>query len=169
MANLSVAVPPARGAGAPLAWDNVLYDSPGLGYVVSTHQQMRLHPQAMVLTYYRALSDLAPAAGREVLLARSREEWAEEVLADIGRAHPEIREITRQLDVVRLGHAMVRPVPGLIWGRARELFAGDAPRLRFAHADISGFSIFEEAQYRGVLAAERTLRRLGVRFTSSLV
>lgn len=169
VANLSVAVPPARGAGAPLAWDNVLYDSPGLGYVVSTHQQMRLHPQAMVLTYYRALSDIAPAAGREVLLARSREEWAEEVLADIGRAHPEIREITRQLDVVRLGHAMVRPVPGLIWGRARELFAGDAPRLRFAHADISGFSIFEEAQYRGVLAAERTLRRLGVRFTSSLV
>jgi len=41
-------------------------------------------------------------------------------------------------------------------------------RLRFAHADVSGFSLFEEAQYRGVLAAERTLRRLGVRFRSSL-
>lgn len=169
VANLSVASPPARGAGAPLAWDNVLYDSPGLGYVVSTHQQMRLHPQETVLTYYRAMSDLAPAAGREVLLARSREEWAEEVLADIGRAHPDIREITRQIDIARLGHAMVRPVPGLIWGGAREAFAVDAPRLRFAHADVSGFSIFEEAQYRGVLAAERTLRRLGVRFTSSLV
>ena len=26
---------------------------------------------------------------------------------------------------------------------------------------ISGFSLFEEAQYRGVIAAERTLRRLG--------
>ena len=33
----------------------------------------------------------------------------------------------------------------------------------------SAVSIFEEAQYRGVLAAERTLRRLGVRFSSSLV
>ena len=36
-------------------------------------------------------------------------------------------------------------------------------------ADVSGFSLFEEAQYRGVLAAERTLRRLGLRFRSSLV
>jgi hypothetical protein len=169
VANLSVSTPPARGAGAPLAWDNVLYDSPGLGYVVSTHQQMRVHPQAMVLTYYRALSNLSPQAGREVLLARSREEWAEEVLADLGRAHADIREIALQLDVVRLGHAMVRPLPGLIWGGAREAFAADAPKLRFAHADVSGFSIFEEAQYRGVLAAERTLRRLGVRFNSSLV
>jgi hypothetical protein len=41
--------------------------------------------------------------------------------------------------------------------------------LRFAHADASGFSLFEEAQYRGVLAAERTLRRLGVKFVSSLI
>ena len=169
VANLAVTAPPVRGAGEPLAWDNVLYDSPGLGYVVSTHQQMRVHPQAMVLTYYRALSDLSPQAGREALLARSREAWAEEVLADIGRAHADIRELVQQIDIVRLGHAMVRPVPGFLHGGAREVFMQDAPRLRFAHADVSGFSIFEEAQYRGVLAAERTLRHLGVRFTSSLV
>jgi len=63
---------------------------------------------------------------------------------------------------------MARPVPGLIWGEARRLFAADGERVRFAHADVSGFSLFEEAQYRGVLAAERTLRRLGKPFTSSL-
>ena len=34
--------------------------------------------------------------------------------------------------------------------------------------DVSGFSLFEEAQYRGVLAAERTLWRLGKQFTTSL-
>jgi hypothetical protein len=122
-----------------------------------------------VLTYYRALSSQAPAAAREVLLQRSREEWAEEVLADLAKAHADIRSLTLQIDIALLGHAMVRPVPGFIWGGAREPFAADSPRLRFAHADISGLSIFEEAQYRGVLAAERTLRRLGVRFTSSLV
>ena len=33
--------------------------------------------------------------------------------------------------------------------------------LTLAHADLSGFSLFEEAQYRGVLAAERTLSLLG--------
>ena len=94
--------------------------------------------------------------------------WAEQIVADLERAHPDIRRVTTQIDIHRNGHAMVRPLPGLIWGRERRRFAADAPRLRFAHADVSGFSIFEEAQYRGVLAAERTLQRLGRPFVSSL-
>ena len=76
--------------------------------------------------------------------------------------------MTTRLDCFRNGHAMVRPLPGLIWGEARRRLAADSERLRFAHADVSGLSLFEEAQYRGVLAAERTLSRLGRRFTSSL-
>ena len=80
-----------------------------------------------------------------------------------------VSQLTTRIDVFRNGHAMARPVPGLIWGEARRHFAVDGERLRFAHADVSGFSLFEEAQYRGVLAAERTLRRLGLRFRSSLV
>ncbi len=169
VANLTLSAPPDPGAGAPLAWDNVLYDSPGLGYVISTHQRMRLAPAPTVLTYYRALSDVAPGTGRELLLGQSREAWLEAVFADLARAHPELRTLTVQADIVRLGHAMVRPTVGFVWGEARAAFAADAPRLRFAHADVSGLSLFEEAHYRGVLAAERTLRRLGVRFTSSLV
>ena len=169
VANLAVSRLPSAGAGASLAWDNVLYGSPGLGYVVSTHQQMRLADAGAVLTYYRALADVPPAVGREALLSRSRESWLDEVFADLGRAHGDLRSLTVAADIVRLGHAMARPTAGFVWGGAREVFAADAPRLRFAHADVSGFSIFEEAQYRGVLAAERTLRRLGVRFNSSLV
>jgi hypothetical protein len=42
-------------------------------------------------------------------------------------------------------------------------------RLQFAHADVSSVSLFEEANHRGVLAAERVLHKLGVRFTTSLV
>ena len=169
VANLAVSRLPSAGAGASLAWDNVLYGSPGLGYVVSTHQQMRLADAGAVLTYYRALADVPPAVGREALLSRSRESWLDEVFADLGRAHGDLRSLTVAADIVRLGHAMARPTVGFVWGSVREVFAADAPRLRFAHADVSGFSIFEEAQYRGVLAAERTLRRLGVRFNSSLV
>ena len=161
VANLSVAHFPMPQAGAEMAWDNVLYDSPGLGYVVSTHQQMRLHPQASVLTYYRVLSQMPPAEGRALLLTNSRAVWAEQVFADLERAHADIRQITTRLDIFRNAHAMIRPLPGLIWGPARRLFAADGNRLRFAHADVSGFSLFEEAQYRGVVAAERTLRRLG--------
>ena len=168
IANLTLSRHPEERAGHSMAWDNVIYDSPGLGYVVATHQQMRLHPGATVLTYYRALSGQTPAQGRGALLGTSREAWAEQILAELEGPHPDIRKIVTRLDVFRNGHAMVRPLPGLIWGSARQVFVADGDKLRFAHADVSGFSLFEEAQYRGVLAAERTLRRLGRPFTTSL-
>ena len=168
VANLTLSRFPENRAGVATAWDNVLYDSPALGYVVATHQQMRLRAGATVLTYYHALSAMTPQQGRAALLATPREVWAEQILADLERPHPDIRQVTTRLDIFRDGHAMVRPLPGMIWSEARRLFAADSPRLRFAHADVSGFSLFEEAQYRGVLAAERTLHRLGKQFTTSL-
>jgi len=168
VANLTLSRFPEDRAGAPPAWDNVLYEGAGLGYVVATHQQMRLHPGATVLTWYRTLDEQSPQCGREALRDTPRELWAEQILAELERPHRYIRQLTPRLDVFRNGHAMARPVPGLIWGEARRHFAVDGERLRFAHADVSGFSLFEEAQYRGVLAAERTLRRLGLRFSSSL-
>ena len=33
---------PEERRGAPLSWDNVVYQEPGLGYVVSTHQDIRV-------------------------------------------------------------------------------------------------------------------------------
>ena len=63
---------------------------------------------------------------------------------------------------------MIRPLPGRLWGGARAVFERGLPGIQFAHADASGLSLFEEANYRGVLAAERTLRRLGVSFATSL-
>lgn len=168
VANLTLSRFPEDRAGTSMSWDNVLYDSPGLGYVVATHQQMRMRPGATVFTYYRALSNMPPQLGRALLLTTSRADWAEQILAELERPHPDIRQVTTRLDIFRNAHAMARPVPGLIWGEARQLFSVDGERLRFAHADVSGFSLFEEAQYRGVLAAERTLRRLGKTFTSSL-
>jgi hypothetical protein len=116
-----------------------------------------------VLTYYRSLDTVNPRQGRQILHDTPREAWAAEILAELERVHPDIRQLTTRLDVFRHAHAMARPLPGLIFGAARQRFAADGPRLRFAHADVSGFSLFEEAQYRGVLAAERTLRHLGMR------
>lgn len=163
VANLTLSGPPTERHGAPPAWDNVLYGAAGLGYVVATHQQMRLRPGATVLTYYRSLDTVSPQQGRQILRDTPRETWAAEILAELERVHPDIRQLTTRLDVFRHAHAMARPLPGLIFGAARALFAADGSRLRFAHADVSGFSLFEEAQYRGVLAAERTLRHLGMR------
>jgi len=55
---------------------------------------------------------------------------------------------------------MARPVPGFLAAGDRVRLAGSSGDLLFANSDLSGFSIFEEAQYRGVKAAERALRRL---------
>lgn len=158
VANLHLNDFPREGHGTQLAWDNVLYDSPGLGYVVATHQLIRRRLPGTVLTYYRALSDQLPVAWRLQLLALSREAWAESILADLSVPHPDIRSLVTRIDVFRSGHAMRRPTPGSLWGQERELLAAfKTPRFTLAHADLSGFSIFEEAQYRGIVAAERML------------
>ncbi|KAB2928770.1 MAG: FAD-dependent oxidoreductase [Dechloromonas sp.] len=158
VANLQLAGLPEERHGAPPAWDNVLYDSPGLGYVTATHQLLRRHLPGTVLTCYRALHDLAPAAGRRLLLETPREAWAEAILSELETVHPDIRRLATRLDIFRNGHAMRRPVPGSLWGGCRERLTDFRhPRIMLAHADLSGFSLFEEAQYRGVLAADRAI------------
>ena len=166
VANLHLAGrPQSRPDDAPLAWDNVLHDSPGLGYVVATHQSGRDHGDT-VLTYYRPLADGEPRQARRQLLAADRDDWAEVVLADLGRAHPELRRRTRRLDVMRWGHGMIRPRPGFIWGAARRAAARPLGRIHFAHSDLSGVALFEEALDQGVRAAEEVLAARGDRVES---
>ena len=166
VANLTLNEAPQTRAGHPLAWDNVLHDSAALGYVVATHQQLRYAPGPTVITWYRALQE--ESASRQRRLSYSHEEWAREILADLARPHPEIRELTTRIDIHRHAHAMIRPLPGRLWGGNRQVFEQGRAGIQFAHADVSGLSLFEEANYRGVLAAERTLARLGVSCASSL-
>jgi hypothetical protein len=158
IANLHLADFPEERHGAPPAWDSVLYDSPGLGYVVATHQLIRRYLSGTVFTFYRALHNVAPAEGRRLLHEMPREAWAEGILAELEEVHPDIRRLTTRLDVFRNGHAMRRPMPGSIWyGQRQKLVDYQHPRIVLAHADLSGFSLFEEAQYRGAVAAERVL------------
>lgn len=140
------------------AWDNVIYNSPSLGYVVATHMSVRTRIDRTVWTYYWALAQGSPAANRQLLLEKDWGYWKERILDDLSRAHPDIRECVSRIDILRLGHAMARPTPGFL---NRVLAPADAGRLLLANSDQSGFSIFEEAQYRGVTAADRALRALG--------
>jgi hypothetical protein len=89
------------------------------------------------------------------LLTRDAAHWAEAILSGLEPAHPEIRQCVSKIEIMRFGHAMARPVPGHLSRRIHDLDG-----FYFAHSDLSGFSIFEEAQYRGVQAAERALQRL---------
>lgn len=160
IANITLDAPPTQGEGAEMAWDNVLYDSPGLGYVVATHQNLSVHQGPTVLTYYRALSDREPIQARAELFAAQYSGLAQQVFDDLHPAHPDLREQARRCDIWRWGHAMVRPTVGFVHGQARQAFASiSAGPILLAHADLSGFSLFEEAQYRGVMAAQAVLKR----------
>ena len=110
-ANLHLADFSEERHGAPPAWDNVLYDSPGLGYVVATHQLIRRHLSGTVFTCYRALHDVAPGEGRCLLRETPRAAWAEAFLGELERVHPDIRRLATRLDVFANGHAMRRPTP----------------------------------------------------------
>lgn len=152
VANLTLDALPT-GKGMEMAWDNVMYDSNSLGYVVATHQNPQRVPLKTVLTYYHPLDADEPAIARQKALTRSYEEWCDLVISNLRMAHPDIAAHITHLDVWVWGHGMVRPVPGFIWGPTRARMKEPLGNIVFVNSDLSGISIFEEAYTRGVRAA----------------
>lgn len=150
-----------REPGIEPAWDNVIYDSPALGYVIATHMTLRSVVDRTVWTFYWSLAEHEPSEGRRLLLDKDWAYWREAILNDLSRAHPDIRQCISRIDVMRIGHAMARPVPGFLNSPERRRWIAEDGNVFFANSDLGGFSIFEEAQYHGVQAAERAMKRLG--------
>ncbi|MCO5109739.1 MAG: FAD-dependent oxidoreductase [Burkholderiaceae bacterium] len=173
VANIHIDAPLLDHPGAAPAWDNVLYQDAnpgGLGYVNAGHQ--RLDPRAAltaptVLSYYQALGDVPQ--GREQLATQPWTHWAQAALATLGGPHPDLARRATRVEVTRYGHAMSIPTPGTLGflskiglqrpsGIRKQLSNGEqtrwlptpaTARLAFAHADWSGYSVFEEAFTRG--------------------
>jgi hypothetical protein len=160
VANLTLDRAPAE-RGFTSCWDNVLYDSASLGYVVATHQQLGDNGPRSVWTWYHAVADRTGVDGRRWLQQTEWPAWRDYILHDLSRAHPDIRDVVSRIDVKRYGHAMARPVPGVLSRRMDLQRWKPAPRMHVAHADMTGFSLFEEAQWHGVRAAEHSVRDLG--------
>jgi glycine/D-amino acid oxidase-like deaminating enzyme len=139
--------------GADPAWDNVIYDSPALGYVNATHMSVATHIERTVWTFYWSLAEYAPAQARQLLLDKDWNYWKEAILNDLAKAHPDIRQCVSHIDIMRIGHAMIRPAVGFVFSPERERWLAPHGNLHFANSDLSALSIFEEAQYRGVKSA----------------
>ena len=105
---------------------------------------------------------------RAGLLRQPWSHWRDAVLAELSLPHPDLREKLTRIDITRYGHAMAIPVPGTLrnghfQGNDRlspasaghkqlqeyEHLTPSEGRLRFAHSDWSGYSVFEEAFTRG--------------------
>ena len=157
-----------EGRGAPLSWDNMIYNSDLLGYVVATHQNLNRIELETVITYDFPLSHLSPKDARKWALQKSYEEWRDIILGELLKIHPELKTHVKQLDICLWGHGMIRPTPNFIWGNERKQALQQTPPIFYAHSDMSGISIFEEANYHGVQAAESLMQHLNHKFTSSL-
>ena len=152
VANLWIDGPLAERVGAPAAWDNVVRDSPTLGYVNAQHQSLDPRPAPQVLSLYWAL----PEAERARLLNDPAEAWTARAIATLTPTHPDLPQRLQAVRLTRWGHAMAVPVPGVRTQVAQGALAalrGARGRVRFAHADLAGYSVFEEAYYAGVAAA----------------
>lgn len=153
--NLHLRQAPLDRGGAAPAWDNVIWGSGSLGYVDASHQQLHPVPTGpKVLTWYRALGTAAPQ--RQALQHHDWRHWAQMAMRELASPHPDLPGLVSQVAVTRYGHAMAVPTPGLqTWLRrhqAPHTAVRQGHRLRFAHSDWSGYSVFEEAFTQGHLA-----------------
>jgi hypothetical protein len=181
VANLHLRSPLTDKHGAPPSWDNVLHTpgplledeteptespaaNPALGYVDAMHQSLRPAPGPTVLTAYWALGDgdrAAVARQRQTLLNDSWRSWSGRVVADLARAHPDLASKTARVDLMRYGHAMSIPMPGVRGSLALQALAQpQAGRLQFAHSDLAGYSVFEEAYTLGITAGRAATGKL---------
>ena len=153
VADLHLDAPLLDRLGAPPSWDNVAYAPAGtttaLGYVDATHQALNPVRGATVLTAYHAL----PESQRASLLNDSAATWSRRVIGDLAATlHPDLPQRVTQVDLMRYGHAMRIPTPGARGDPALAALRSQRGRLAFAHADLSGYSVFEEAFTLGAIA-----------------
>jgi hypothetical protein len=98
--------------------------------------------------------------------------WRDAIMAVLATPHPDLPARATRMEITRYGHAMSIPVPGAqaflsqigiqrLPDKRWQLSNGErialtptpgTQRLLFAHADWSGYSVFEEAFTRGHMA-----------------
>lgn len=150
-ANLLLREPLLQRPGAPPSWDNVRYGSTALGYVDARHQSLDPTPRPPLLTAYFAL----PATQRGELLSRPWQHWAQIVTAELASLHPDLPAKLERIALCRFGHAMSIPTPGIRGSAELAALRERRSRIVFAHSDMAGYSVFEEAYTAGLEAAGR--------------
>jgi hypothetical protein len=160
VANLTVNAALNEKRGEPLAWDNVIYQSDSLGYVNASHQRLQLHSDKKVITYYKPLVGHPYQTTRKQYQHHAWQNWVDEIIADLKKPHRQIETAIEEAMVWRWGHGMISPPAGFMFGKSRRAAQKSfGEKIFFAHSDLSGISIFEEAFYWGNLAAKQVLKK----------
>jgi hypothetical protein len=155
VANFTLSRFPLEKEGTPLAWDNVVLGSESLGFVNATHQLVRVaRPAGTVLTAYHALGGADSKAARQALAHASAESLLATAAQDLDRAYGEDwRQWVVSAELTVHGHAMATPTVGFLADKVRSRAAAATGAISYAHSDLAGYSVFEEAAWWGTRAA----------------
>jgi hypothetical protein len=158
IANITVNNLPSAAKGMVLCWDNVAYGTASVGYVNANQQDVKVIEPKKVLTYYLPLCEQEPRLARLAAYTRTYEQWLDIVITEMEQIHPGITPHIEAVDVWLWGHGMISPAVNYIWGdtrkNAQQAIDG---KIFFAHTDLSGISIFEEAFHQGIKAAKQVI------------
>ena len=81
------------------------------------------------------------------------------VFEELKLAHPHFEEMVEEIYFHKLGHGMISPVLNSVFSEKKEFLKKDIDnKIFFAHTDLSGISIFEEAFHQGIVAAKKMLQ-----------
>ncbi len=144
--------------GAETAWDNVIWGSRSLGYVVANHRDGPATGPSIWTWYLPLTGD--PKTERKRLHELSWAEAAQLPLAELSHCHRDFERYVSRIDVRRWGHGMIRPVVGTATDPERKRRASPVGGVHFAHTDLSGVALFEEAFFHGNRAALEVLAAL---------
>ncbi len=140
-----------------LSWDNVLYNSESLGYVNACHQEFNRDQQECVITFYYNFSEKSPKKERQFAYEQGDEHWKAIIINELKKAHPNIEEEIKGIELHLWGHGMISPKVGFQTSQSRNLLKAGFDSVFFANSDVSGISIFEEAFFQGIRTAKQIL------------
>jgi predicted NAD/FAD-dependent oxidoreductase len=146
-----------------LCWDNVIYGSDSLGYVYAQHQNLDQVRGPKVITWYYPITHRTGKEARDFLRSTNEEYWLKKIQADLEKAHRGISKKIMDIKLWEWGHAMVKPLPGIVSRMMdQNLSKPVRDQIFFCHSDLSGISLFEEAFYHGMRVSKEVLKSMNV-------
>jgi hypothetical protein len=99
---------------------------------------------------------MSPGAAREWMTRASPAELLELASADLRTAYGwKLAACCERAEITLRGHGMAVPAPGYLSNRGLQALREADGRILFAHGDLSGYSVFEEAAWWGDRCARR--------------
>lgn len=150
---------PREKGEVPLSWENIIYGSKSLGYVTATQQLIRAaRPPRSVFTAYHSFADQAPESARAWMQNASVHELLDVGIQDVIKVYgTDLWPCVAGVEIMMRGHAMSAPVTGYLSQKGLIALRDADQKVMFAHSDLSGYSIFEEASWWGWQAAGRMI------------